>query len=252
MYVELKDKVAVITGGSSGIGQACCLAFARAGAQVVVASRTLNKAEAVVKVIYNSNDSAGAVEVDVRLGQHIQRMFDFAVTKFGGIDILINNAGISPVGSVTDISEADWDDCIAVDLRSVFLGAKYVIPELRKRGGGVILNTAGTLGIRACRGKAAYSAAKAGVLNLTRSIALDYARDRIRCNAICPGYVDTPLNAHVEPKVRNSFLAQYQPLPGIITAEEVANLALYLASESAKMITGQIFVIDGGQQAEIY
>ena len=119
-------------------------------------------------------------------------------------------------------------------------------------GGGAILNTAGTFGIRAAKSKAAYSAAKAGVINLTRSIALDYARDNIRCNAICPGFVDTPLNQGFPPTARAAFLEQYQPLTGLISAGDVAEMAVYLASDAAKMITGQVFVLDGGQQAGLF
>lgn len=250
--MELTGKIAIITGGSSGIGRASCLAFARAGAQVVVAGRTLAKAAAVAAEIIVSGGTAVAVRADVSQGPEVQRMIAMAVERFGGLDILFNNAGISPAGSVTDISEEEWDECIAIDLRSVFLGAKYAIPELRKRGGGVILNTAGTLGMRACRDKAAYAAAKAGVINLTRSIALDYACDNIRCNAICPGFVETPLTTGIDPAARDLFLDRYQPLPGMIQADEVASLAVYLATDAARMITGQTFVIDGGQQAGLY
>lgn len=252
MHLHLLDKVAAITGGGSGIGRATCLAFAKAGASVVVASRTLHKAEAVADEIRDAGATALAVQVDVSNGLAVQHMIEVAVANFGGLDILFNNAGISPSGSVTDISESEWDECIAVDLRSVFLGAKYAIPFLQKQGGGVILNTAGTLGVRPCRHKAAYATAKAGVINLTRSIALDYGRDNIRCNAICPGYVETPLTFGVEPSVRDQFLDQYQPLQGVIQAEEVAGLAVYLASDAAIKITGQIFVIDGGQIAGLY
>lgn len=247
----LNNKIAIITGGGSGIGAATCLAFAKAGAKVVVAGRTLGKVQAVAQQIQTEGGEAVAVAVDVSQGADVRHMLATAVEHFGGLDMLFNNAGISPAGSITSISEEEWDECIAIDLRSVFLGAKYAIPEMQKRGGGVILNTAGTLGIRPCRNKAAYAAAKAGVINLTRAIALDYAPDRIRCNVICPGFVETPLTAGFSGEAREEFLAGYQPLPGLIQAEEVAALAVYLASDAAQMITGQSFVIDGGQQAGI-
>jgi NAD(P)-dependent dehydrogenase (short-subunit alcohol dehydrogenase family) len=233
--MQLADKIAIVTGGGSGIGAATARAFAAAGASVVVAGRT------GAKVL--------AVAVDVSQGADVRRMVAAAVEHFGGLDILFNNAAISPSGRVTEISEAEWDECIAIDLRSVFLGAKYAIPELQRRGGGVILNTAGTFGIRPAKNKAAYAAAKAGVINLTRALALDYAQDSIRCNVICPGFVDTPLVAGFDGTSRADFLAAYQPLPGVIQADEVAALAVYLAADAAKMITGQAFVIDGGQQA---
>jgi 3-oxoacyl-[acyl-carrier protein] reductase len=252
MASELSGKVAIVTGGGSGIGRAAALAFAQAGCAVIVAGRTAEKTAAVAAEIRQNGGDATGLGVDVSRGDEVQRMILAAVGEFGGLDILFSNAGISPAGTVTEITEEEWDTCIATDLRSVFLGAKYAIPEMQRRGGGVILNTAGTLGIRPCRGKAAYAAAKAGVINLSKAIALDYARERIRCNAICPGYVDTPLTAHVEAVERDAFLDHFQPLPGLIQAEEVAALAVYLASDAAKMVTGQAFVIDGGQQAGIF
>ncbi|CAN5705927.1 SDR family oxidoreductase [soil metagenome] len=247
----LTNKIAIITGGGSGIGAATGLAMAQAGAKVVVAGRTLSKAQMIAEQIKTAGGQALAVEVDVSQGIDVRRMIDSTLDYFGGLDILFNNAAISPAGSITEISEEEWDECIAIDLRSVFLGAKYAIPALRERGGGITLNTAGTLGIRPCRNKAAYAAAKAGVINLTRAIALDYAPERVRCNVICPGFVETPLTAGFAGDAREEFLAGYQPLPGLIQAEEVAALAVYLASDAARMITGQSFVIDGGQQAGI-
>jgi 3-oxoacyl-[acyl-carrier protein] reductase len=247
----LQNKVAIVTGGGSGMGAAMGRGLADAGARVVLAGRTAAKVMDVAAAIRAAGGQAVGVAVDVSQGVDVQRMVATAVEHFGGVDILINNAGISPVGRVTEISEAEWDECIAIDLRSVFLGAKYAIPVMQQRGGGVVINVAGTLGIRPCRNKAAYAAAKAGVINLTRAIALDYAPDRIRCNVICPGFVETPLTAGFTGPARDEFLAGYQPLPGLIQADEVAQLALYLASDAAKMITGQTFVIDGGQQAGI-
>ena len=250
--MTLRGKVALVTGGGSGIGAASCHAFAREGAGVAVVNRTASKAEAVARAIVSQGGRAIAIGADVARSADVQRMVDRTASELGPPDIVFNNAGISPAGRVTDISEADWDACLNIDLKSVFLAAKVALPLMIEAGGGVILNTAGTFGIRAARNKAAYSVAKAGVINLTRSIALDYARDNIRCNAICPGYVDTPLNEAFPPSERDAFLAQYQPLPGMIGAEQVAQMALYLASDAAKMITGQVFVLDGGQQAGLY
>jgi len=250
--VKLRDKVAIVTGGGSGIGAASCYAFAREGASVAVANRTLAKAEAVAREIESEGGRAIAIGADVALSADVRTMVDRTASELGPPNIVFNNAGISPAGRITDISEAEWDACLDIDLKSVFLTAKAALPLMIAAGGGVILNTAGTFGIRAARNKAAYSVAKAGVINLSRSIALDYARDNIRCNAICPGYVDTPLNEGFPPSERDAFLEQYQPLPGMIGAEDVAEMAAYLASDAARMITGQVFVLDGGQQAGLY
>ena len=252
MSFDLTNKVSIVTGGGSGIGRAIALDFAAAGARVVAAGRTLSKVAAVAAEIEAAGGEAIAVAVDVSRGEEVRGMVQAALDRFGRIDVLVQNAGISPAGSITEISEDEWDECIAVDLRSVFLGAKYTVPVMQRQGGGVVINVAGTLGIRPCRGKAAYAAAKAGAINLTRAIALDYARDRVRCNVICPGYIDTPLNAGFDVAERDRFLASYQPWPGLIQAEEVAAMARYLASDAAGSVTGQVFVIDGGQQTGIF
>jgi len=252
MNLSLAGKVAFVTGGGSGIGRAISLAYAAAGAAVAVVGRTSARVDAVAAEIHAAGGRALALAADVSKGEHVRATLQATVAAFGGLDILVNNAGISPSGRVTDITEAEWDECLAVDLRSVFLGAKYAVPLLQARGGGVILNTAGTFGLRAAANKAAYSTAKAGVINLTRALALDYGPERIRCNVICPGFVDTPLTAGVDTAARDAFLEAVQPLPGVIQAEEVAALALYLATDVAHMVTGQVFVIDGGQQAGLY
>lgn len=250
--MKLQDKIAIVTGGGSGIGAAACYAFAREGAQIAVANRTLAKAEAVARAIKSGGGRAIAITADVALSADVQRMIDATANELGAPDIVFNNAGVSPSGRVTDISEAEWDECLAINLKSAFLVARSALPLMIEAGGGLILNTAGTFGLRAAKSKAAYSAAKAGLINLTRSIALDYARDNIRCNVICPGYVDTPLNEGFPTAARDAFLEEHQPLRGLISAEDVAEMALYLASDSARMITGQVFVIDGGQQAGLF
>lgn len=245
---DMKGKTVLITGGGSGIGRACAFAFAAQGAQVAVAGRTPDKCDAVAHML---GEHAISITADVAQSDQVQRAIEQTVARFGGLDVVVHSAGVSPSGRVTDTDEADWERCIAINLTSAFLVAKYAIPHLCARGG-VILNIAGTFGIRPASGKAAYSAAKAGLINLSRSIALDYARQGIRCNAICPGYVDTPLTAGLTESARQAFLDRFQPLRGIVSADDVAALALYLASDAAKMITGQVFVIDGGQQAGLF
>jgi NAD(P)-dependent dehydrogenase (short-subunit alcohol dehydrogenase family) len=251
--MRLDGKVIIVTGGGSGIGAASATAFAAAGASVVVAGRTLSKVEAIAEQIQADGGQAIPVQADVSSGLDVQQMIATAVDSYGRLDVLFNNAGISPSGTITDITEAEWDQCLDINLKGVFLGAKYAVPHLKAAGGGVILTTAGTFGIRAAKNKAAYSTAKAGAINLTRSIALDYARDHIRANVIAPGVVETPLLGGAEADAEfKQFLDQYQPLPGLTQPDEVASLAVYLASDAARMITGQVFVIDAGQQAGLY
>lgn len=246
----VENRVVIITGGSSGIGKASALAFAETGASVVVTSRDLSRSEAVAREI---GENGLALAVDVSQHDDVQRMIAETMARYGRIDVLFNNAGISPSGRVTDITEADWDTCMDIDLKSIFLACKHAIPPMQAAGGGVILTTAGTFGLRPARNKAAYSTAKAGAINLTRAIALDYARDNIRANVIAPGVVETPLLGGAEADAGfQAFLDRYQPLRGLTQPQEVAALAVYLASEAARMITGQVFVIDAGQQTGLY
>lgn len=247
----MQDKVVIVTGAGSGIGAASAVAFAAAGAGVVCAGRTLDSVRRTAAGIVQAGGAAQAVQTDVSDDASVRNMVSAAIGHFGRIDVLFNNAGISPSGRVTDIDEAQWDECLDVNLKGVFLASRHVIPHMRSRGG-VILNTAGTFGLRPSTSKAAYAAAKAGVINLSRSIALDYARENIRCNAICPGFVDTPLTASLGDSERDAFLERSQPLPGLIQPQDVAQLALWLASDAARMITGQAFIIDAGQQAGMY
>lgn len=249
--MSMQGKVVIVTGAGSGIGAASCLAFAAADASVVCAGRTLDSVRRTAASIVQDGGVTQAVQTDVSDDASVSNLVNSAISHFGRIDVLFNNAGISPSGRITDIDESQWDECLDINLKSVFLASRRVIPHMLGRGG-VILNTAGTFGLRPSTGKAAYAAAKAGVINLTRSIALDYARDNIRCNAICPGFVDTPLTASFSGPERDAFLERSQPLSGMIQPEDVAQLALWLASDAARMITGQAFIIDGGQQAGLF
>lgn len=257
MTAELADlwldgRVAVVTGAGSGIGRAASLALAAAGAAVVAAGRTQDGISEVAAEINAAGGRARSLRADVTDDADIADLLAFTEDSFGGLDVYFNNAGISPEGSVTQTSEAEWDRCIATNLTSVFLGARHAIPALVRRGGGVFLVTAGTLGLWPSREKAAYAAAKAGAISLTRSVALDYGADKVRANAICPGLVDTPLTSHLTAQQVANHIERYQTLPGTIGAGDIASLVVFLASDAARFITGQCFVIDAGQTAGLH
>jgi NAD(P)-dependent dehydrogenase (short-subunit alcohol dehydrogenase family) len=243
------SRTVFVTGAGSGIGRACALAFARRWMNVAVVGRTLAKCETVAA---EAGPNALAVQADIASSADVQQAIARTAAHFGGIDVLVNSAGISPSGRITEISEADWEECLAIDLTSNFLTARYAIPHMLQRGGGAIINVAGTFGLRAASGKAAYSTAKAGVINLTRAIALDYARDGIRCNVVCPGFVDTPLTEGFQGPGREEFLERHQPLRGMTQPEDIAAMVVFLASDDARMITGQTFTVDAGQQTGLF
>lgn len=246
---SLSEKVAIVTGAGSGIGRASSIALAEAGATVVVAGRTLAKLVNVVDEITEIGGKAFAHEVNVAVSAEIQALITATEQTHGGLDIYFGNAGISPSGTVTDTSEELWESCLATNMTSVFLGAKYALPALTRRGGGSFLITAGTFGMRPSKEKAAYSAAKAGAINLVQSIALDYGVHRIRSNAICPGLVTTPLIGDLSEEEVNDYLERYQPLPGAIEASDIAATVTFVVSDLGRFITGQCIVVDGGQQA---
>lgn len=248
--MRLQGKVAIVTGAASGNGRGIALRFAQEGAQVVATDLNLEGVQATISLIRAQGGEAVAVRTNVSLAADSQKMVQIASERFGRLDILVNNAGISPSGRVTDISEEEWDLCLNIDLKSVFLGCKYAIPVMIESGGGAIVNIAGTLGMMAMPAKAAYCAAKAGVINLTRQIAIDYGPQNIRANCVNPGFVDTPLNAGVPEAARRRIFARL-PLPRAGQVEEIAGAALYLASDEARYVTGSSIFVDGGQTARV-
>lgn len=251
MY-DLSGKVAVITGAASGMGRAAAILFAQQGAHVVLADLNTKDGEATAAEASRAGPACVFQRTDVSQESEVKAMIDRAVSEFGKLDILFNNAGIGgAVGPLEDIAVDDWDRTQAVCLRGVFLGIKHAIGPMRAAGGGAIVSTASTAGIDGYSGLHAYCAAKAGVVNLTRSAALQLARDFIRVNAIAPGGVSTPIvwGAEANRETMESYLINAQPLPLVGQPLDIANAALFLASEAARFITGHTLVVDGGATA---
>lgn len=246
---KLDDKTAVITGAASGIGRASALLFAEEGAKLIAADWDEARGSKVVAEIRARGGEASFVKVDVSSPEDVRRMINAAVSTYGRLDILFNNAGVEgEQGLTADCSLENWERIINVNLRGVFLGMKYAIPEMLKAGGGVIINTASQLGLVGFAGMPAYCASKGGVIQLTRTAALEYARQNIRVNAICPGLIWTPmLERYVvgQEDVRKALTA-LEPIGRLGLPEEVARLALFLASDDSSFCTGAPFIVDGG------
>ncbi len=248
---RMEGKVAIVTGGASGIGAATVRRLAEEGAAVVIADLQDDKGEALAAELSGAGLRAAHRHCDVTALPELEAAVAFAVSEFGGLDVMHNNAAWSGGGYVADIDVEVWRRSLAVMLDGVFYGCKAAIPALLERGGGAIVNTSSVEGFFAEMLSAPYSAAKAGVLNLTRSVAIEYGRKGIRANAICPGAVDTPLLDLVVAAGENSRedIAEQHAIGRVIEPREVANLVLFLASDEASAITGASVVVDGGLTA---
>jgi NAD(P)-dependent dehydrogenase (short-subunit alcohol dehydrogenase family) len=248
--MRLRDKVALITGGGSGIGKATCLLFAHEGAKVVVVDLKKETAEATAKEIRDAGGDAGAFAADVSKAKHAEAMVRFAEKSYGRLNVVFNNAGIfhNDDNSVTNTAEDIWNLVIDINLKGVFLGCQYAIPALQRAGGGSIINTASFVAIvGAAVPQIAYTASKGGVLAMTREIAVEFARQNIRANSLCPGPVETPLLAELlaDPARRQRRLVHI-PMGRFARAEEMANAALFLASDESSYVNGATFMVDGG------
>jgi NAD(P)-dependent dehydrogenase (short-subunit alcohol dehydrogenase family) len=249
--MRLQNKVAIVTGAAAGIGAATARLFATEGAKVVVADWDGEGAAAVASEI---GEAALAVSVDVRREADVERMIAATTERFGGLDILVNNAGKGLLGDVVAIAEADWDDTISINLKSVYLCSKHAVPLLRARGGGTIVNTASNVAQVGIKARAAYVAAKGGVAALTRAMALDYAEDSIRVNAVAPGviwsrYYEKMLDTVPDPDAFVAGLKARAPMARMGTPEEIASIMLWLASDESSFATGALFTVDGGMTA---
>jgi NAD(P)-dependent dehydrogenase (short-subunit alcohol dehydrogenase family) len=252
MADALLGKVALITGGSSGIGRATALAFASEGAKVLVADVAVEGGEETVRLIEAAGGVAVFVRADVSNANEVEALVSETVGRFGRLDAAVNNAGTEGVvASTVELAEADWDRVIATNLKGVWLCMKYEIPRMVEHGAGTIVNTSSVYGIVAGRGVAAYVASKHGVAGLTKAAALEYAPHGIRINAICPGAVRTPmLMRHIPDAEAEDRWKALQPVGRMGTPQEVAAAVVWLCSDAASFVTGHTLAVDGGFLAQ--
>jgi 2-keto-3-deoxy-L-fuconate dehydrogenase len=250
---NLTGKVAVVTGGGSGIGRAISTVFAAQGARVVVLDRNGDAATSTAAAIAAAGGTAHAASCDVSDAADVTAAFATLVGRAGRLDILINNAGVAHVGNVEQTPEADFDRLYRVNVKGVYLCTQAAVPVMVRQGGGVILNMASIVSFIGVADRFAYSMTKGAVLTMTKSVAIDYVKHNVRCNCICPARIHTPF---VDGFVKRNYpgreeavlreLAEYQPMGRMGTPEEVAYLALYLCSDEASFVTGQAYPLDGG------
>jgi len=247
----LKDKVALVTGGASGIGRAVALAWAREGARVVVSDVDRDGGEETAQAVRAAGSEALFAAADVGKPEDCEALVQRAVQKFGRLDIACNNAGIGGAQAPTADYPLDaWAQVIAINLSGVFYGMKYQLPAMLKNGGGAIVNMASILGAVGFAGSPAYSAAKHGVLGLTQATALEYSAQGVRVNAVGPGFIHTPMiSALEENQAVNDMLVAAHPIGRLGRAEEVAELVLWLSSSKASFVTGAYYPVDGGYLA---
>jgi NAD(P)-dependent dehydrogenase (short-subunit alcohol dehydrogenase family) len=248
---RLSGKVALITGGASGIGRSAALLFAREGASIILADLKADEGERVVDELNESGARAIFEAIDVTNSEDCHQVVEHAIREFGRIDILFNNAGIIRRATVLDLSEEDWDRVMAVNVKSIYLLSREVIPYMQKAGGGTIINTASGWGLTGGAKAAVYCASKGAVVLLTKAMAIDHGPHNIRVNCICPGDTDTGMlrdEAQQLGEDSSHFLAESarRPLGRVGTPEEIAQAALYLASDASSFVTGTALVVDGG------
>jgi NAD(P)-dependent dehydrogenase (short-subunit alcohol dehydrogenase family) len=251
MGFDFSGRAAIVTGGGSGIGAAIARELGARGAKVLVADRDLDGAEAVAASITAAGGTAQAHEVDVGDAIEVESMVDTAVRSFGGLRLAVNNAGIGGATAATaDYPLDGWQKVIDVNLSGVFYGMKYQIPAILNSGGGAIVNMASILGTLAFAQAPAYVAAKHGMVGLTKTAAVEYAKHGIRINAVGPGFIDTPLLSNNLDKAMLNHVAGLHPVGRLGTSEEVSALTCFLLSDAASFITGSYHLVDGGYAAQ--
>lgn len=249
--MRLKDKVALITGGTSGIGSATAMRFAEEGAAVTITGRNAERGEQVVQHIIAEGGKAMFLRSDVRLADDCRNAVAQTLEHFGRIDILFNNAGVFHPKTVVECTEEEWDETIDSSLKGAFLMSKFVLPSMIERGSGAIIHTSSGWGILGGDKAAAYCAAKGGLVVMAKAMAIDHGADGIRVNCVCPGDVLTPM-LHDDAEKRGMPWDDYaagavsRPLGRIGTVDEIANAVLFLASDESSFVTGESLVVDGG------
>jgi meso-butanediol dehydrogenase / (S,S)-butanediol dehydrogenase / diacetyl reductase len=251
MSERLKGKIGIVTGAGSGIGRACAVALAREGARVALFGR---RKERVEEVAHEIGDHAFAIGGDVSKKDDLNRLLGATVTRFGGLNFLVNNAGILHIGNAEQISEDQWEQTFNVNVTSVWLLSRGALPHMRKAGGGSIINIASVLGIAGARNRAAYASSKGAVVLLTKSMAADHGPENIRVNAICPSFVESELTAAIlanvgDPEAFRRERTAAHPIGRLGRPADIAGLAVYLASDESSWMTGATLPVDGGYSA---
>jgi NAD(P)-dependent dehydrogenase (short-subunit alcohol dehydrogenase family) len=253
MAGRLEGKVALVTGGSSGIGRAAALLLAREGARVAIGNRRVREGEETVRLISKAGGEAILVRTDVTKAADVEALVAKTVETYGQLDCAFNNAGAAGETAVTaECTEENWDHTLALNLKGVWLSMKFEIPPMLKGGGGIIVNNASVGGLVGMRGHPAYAAAKGGVIQLTRTAALEYAKMNIRVNAVCPGFILTPMTEgpmRTKPELEEQ-IRRIQPMGRLGTPQEVAEAVVWLCSDASSFVTGHPLVLDGGLAAQ--
>lgn len=252
--MKLENKVAIVTGGAMGIGKGIVSVFLDEGAKVIVADVNREVGEKTASELRGDGREVAFIECDVADEAAIKKMVEGTLERFKALHVLVNNAGIGVYKTVLDTSTAEWDRCLAVNLRGVFLCSKYAIPHIKASGGGAIVNIASVHSYQNVGGTAPYAASKGGVVTLTRVMAIDYGKDKIRVNAICPGWIYTPLIQGIfagdpDPEKAKAAVERRQVLGRLGEPEEVGQAAAFLASDESSYITGASLMVDNGMTA---
>jgi NAD(P)-dependent dehydrogenase (short-subunit alcohol dehydrogenase family) len=257
---ELLGKTAIVAGGSLGIGRATAELLAQRGANVVLFGRKQEAVDEAVKAIVAAGGSAVGLAADISKSTDVEHVIRSAIDRFGGIDILVNSAGIQTYGTVVETDETLWDNVFDINVKGMYLTSHFAIPEMEKRGGGAIINVSSVQAFQSQKQVAAYAATKGAINALTRAMALDHAEQKIRVNTICPGSIDTPMLRHsadmfksdnetVDDVVRT--WGSFHPIGRVGTGEDVAELIAFLVSDRATFITGGEFKVDGALTAQL-